>query len=122
LSGINHHIHLTWIEQGAIFTWGSCSFGRLGHGFVEEICWRPTRIVGAENMIFKSLAIGHYHMVAVTGTPELTIPNSKGKPKEQSTGQAFKSDLKRLLGMPEVSDITISINQNLFKLHSPILR
>eukprot|EP01126_Amoeba_proteus_P014060 TRINITY_DN1608_c0_g1_i1.p1 TRINITY_DN1608_c0_g1~~TRINITY_DN1608_c0_g1_i1.p1 ORF type:complete len:306 (-),score=54.64 TRINITY_DN1608_c0_g1_i1:734-1651(-) len=54
-------------EEGVIYTWGSCTEGRLGHGFSQEICWRPNKISGLESTIFSSLAVGHYHVVAVTG-------------------------------------------------------
>ncbi|GMJ04711.1 hypothetical protein like AT1G69710 [Hibiscus trionum] len=66
--GSSHAVIVT--KQGAIFSWGEESGGRLGHGVDVDVP-QPKLVDSLSGMNFESIACGEYHTCAVTASGDL---------------------------------------------------
>lgn len=52
-------------NKNTLYTWGKGSYGRLGHGFTEDI-YRPEQVEEISNVKIEDVFLGAYHTFALT--------------------------------------------------------
>lgn len=116
------NLFLTRLEEGSIFTWGSCTEGELGIRETVSSHSPPSQVTSIEDTIVSALSVGGFHVLALSGASlRLQLVSGLGMPVQHSSIKSFHSHLNQLRSMPFLADVNVQISKVKLKLHRPIL-
>lgn len=84
-------------ESGAVYTWGSGEFGRLGYYDATRRQSVPKQIKELEKQNIKKVALGSYHCMALSADKGLVYTWGRGNSGQLGHGNVGSEDGPRLV-------------------------